>query len=131
MSAGEDDGLPTSGEAPARTTSDAAESRPTTVVTLDGSTALIVRIEQVPPVQAPDELVAFPFGFEEAAAMRLIRKKTLLAAKIGRKHYARRSDILSLVEKLAKKAESKPKPTNDPLAHYEALIGARRAPKSK
>lgn len=50
---------------------------------------------------APDELVAFPFGIaEEAAARSLVRTKKLRAVKIGRRLYARRSDVLALADTL-------------------------------
>ncbi len=62
---------------------------------------LTIQFETVAPVAAPDELLAFPFGLEAAAAARLVKDGTLRAAKIGRKLYAKRSDIVSLVDKLA------------------------------
>lgn len=63
--------------------------------------AIVVRIEAAPPVEAPDELVAFPFGLEASAARKLVRDGILIAAKIGRRTYAKRSAILALVDKLA------------------------------
>jgi hypothetical protein len=48
---------------------------------------------------APDELIAFPFGIaEEAVARSVVRTKKLRTVKIGRRLYARRSDILALAE---------------------------------
>ena len=56
---------------------------------------------------AADALLAFPFGLERAAAAALVRDGVLPAAKIGRRFYARRSDVLALVERLAKPAAVK------------------------
>jgi hypothetical protein len=53
-------------------------------------------------VDTPDELVAFPFGFERRAASALVRAGALPTKKIGRRLYARRSDLLALVEDVAK-----------------------------
>lgn len=76
-----------------------APPRITAVQSHDG--AIIVRVEAVAPVAAPDALEPFPFGLEVAAATKLVKDGTLPAAKIGRKLYAKRSDIVALVDKLA------------------------------
>lgn len=84
--------------------------------------AIVVRIEAVPAVEAPDELVSFPFGLEASAARKLVRDGTLAAAKIGRRTYSKRSDVLALVGKLAGK---KPASTEDAEEAYRAMV--RRA----
>jgi hypothetical protein len=53
---------------------------------------------------ATDELVRLPGPLERAAADRLVRDGLLPAVKIGRHKYSRRSDLLALVERLAKPA---------------------------
>lgn len=45
-----------------------------------------------------DDLVAFPWGLERNAARHLIATGELRARKIGRKWYARRSDVLRLID---------------------------------
>ncbi len=47
---------------------------------------------------ALDELVAFPFGLEANAARGLIKSGELPARKIGRRWYAKRSDVLRLID---------------------------------
>jgi hypothetical protein len=47
---------------------------------------------------AHDDLVPFPFGLEQNAARRLIASGELRARKIGRRWYARRSDVLGLID---------------------------------
>ena len=49
----------------------------------------------LPPM---DDLVQFPFGLEAAAARGLIRRGELRARKLGRRWYARRSDVLALID---------------------------------
>jgi hypothetical protein len=71
----------------------------TTTHARDG--AIVIRVEAA-RVEAPDELVAFPFGLEASAASSLVRRGKLRAAKIGRRLYAKRSDVLALVDALAK-----------------------------
>jgi hypothetical protein len=44
-----------------------------------------------------DELLAYPFGLERRAAGALVRQGALTTRKIGRKLYARRSDVVALV----------------------------------
>lgn len=89
------------------------------VVTTDETIVVHVHRHETPA----DELLEFPFGLEEAAARKLIRAGHLLAAKIGRKLYAKRSDLVALVDKLAS-APPKARPTSaDPKAAYLALVG--------
>ena len=73
------------------------------------------------PRRAPDELLAFPFGLEPRAARALVRAGTLPAAKIGRRTYARRSDVLALVDKLAKKPAKA-----EPTSNYAELVASAR-----
>ena len=71
---------------------------------------------------APDELVPFPFGLEANAARSLVASGELVARKLGRKLYARRSAILALVD------ARPPKPANDepdPLAALAARTRTR------
>ena len=68
----------------------------------------------------PDELVAFPFGFERRAASALVRQGKLATKKIGRRSYARRSDVLALVEVPAKAAPDVAKTTSDATAAARA-----------
>jgi hypothetical protein len=49
----------------------------------------------VPPT---DDLVCFPFGLEDNAARTLIKRGELRARKIGRRWYAKRSDVLALID---------------------------------
>jgi hypothetical protein len=77
-----------------------ASTSPTVTREADGT--LVVRLPPPPASSAPDELLPFPFGnLERNAARALIRDGHLPVAKIGRKFYARRSDVLALVDKLA------------------------------
>jgi Helix-turn-helix domain len=46
----------------------------------------------------PDALIPFPFGLEKNAARRLIASGELRARKLGRRWFARRSDVLALVD---------------------------------
>ena len=46
----------------------------------------------------PDDLVPFPFGLEKNAARRLIKTGELRARKLGRRYYAKRSDLLALID---------------------------------
>lgn len=45
-----------------------------------------------------DELIPFPFNLEANAARSLIKSGELRARKIGRKWYAKRSDVLGLID---------------------------------
>lgn len=76
--------------------------------------AIVIRI--VPPPSTPDSapLVAFPFGLEAEAARRVMRDGLLPHAKIGRKAYAKRADVLALVDVLA--TTPRPKPVKAPRA---------------
>jgi len=88
--------------------------------------SILVRVEAV-RVAAPDELVAFPFGLERAAAARAIRDGHLPAARIGRRVYARNSDVLALVGKLA--LTTKPMMSGDVGDDYSALVASSRGRK--
>jgi hypothetical protein len=57
-----------------------------------------------------DQLVPFPFKLEANAAKKLVASGTLKAAKIGRRWYARNSDVLALVDVLAKPRAVAPLP---------------------
>ncbi len=60
-----------------------------------------------------DELVAFPFGLEARAARALVRARTLPTRKIGRRVYARRSDLLALVDETPARSQPSRPPTVD------------------
>jgi hypothetical protein len=62
-----------------------------------------------------DELLAFPFGLERRAASALVRRGTIATVRLGRRLYARRSDLLALVQLT-------PEPTEPP-----AVVGAAEA----
>ena len=97
-------------DAPTRTTVERAD---------DGAVTITKIVYQA----APDELLPFPFGLEEeAAAKSLVRTGKLRAVKIGRRLYARRSDVLALVDTLAHD-----KAANDtPAESYAALVARSR-----
>lgn len=85
-----------------------------------------VTITKIVYQAAPDELLPFPFGLEEeAAAKSLVRTGKLRAVKIGRRLYARRSDVLSLVDTLAE--ERQPAPSAPPDSYAGLVAQARRA----
>jgi len=50
------------------------------------------------PVPPRDDLLCFPFGLEHNAARPLIKTGEVRARKIGRRWYAKRSDVLALVD---------------------------------
>lgn len=61
--------------------------------------AAFVKLISEGSVAAPvDGLVAFPFDLEANAARSLIKSGELRARKIGRKFYAKRSDVLALID---------------------------------
>ncbi len=95
-------------------------SEPSTVErSADGS----VTIHQTLYQAAPDELVRFPFGLEEAAAAKsLVRSGRLRAVRLGRRLYARRSDVLALVDAAASSAPS----SHGPADTYEDLVARSR-----
>lgn len=80
--------------------------------------AIVLRIEAPSRVEAPDDLIPFPFGLEAGAARKVVRDRVLRAARIGRRLYARRSDVLALVDKLASPA---PEPSDVDEA-YRAVV---------
>ena len=100
-------------------------SAPTVTREPDGT--LVIRLPPPPTPGAPDELVAFPFGnFERNAARALMKEGHLKVAKIGRKFYARRSDVLALVDTLAV-AQARKKPAKGESADeaYLRMVGRR------
>jgi hypothetical protein len=99
---------------------DAAPTEQVIERSADGAVTIIRNTYQA----APDELITFPFGLESRAAKKLVESGKLPAAKIGRHTDARRSDVLALVDRLAKK---KPTPTlSEADADYAALTRAAR-----
>lgn len=79
-------------------------------------------IKQTIHQAAPDELVPFPFGLEEKRAAKwLVQKRKLATVKLGRRVYARRSDVLALVETLASD-----EPANDAPDTYAAVVARSR-----
>ena len=87
--------------------------------------AIVIRIEAT-RVEATDELVTFPFGLERAAASRAMRDGHLVGARIGRRLYARRSDVLALVGKLAVSSVSR---TGEAVDDYDLLVAQQRGRK--
>jgi hypothetical protein len=102
---------------------DAAEG--TSVPTVERSADGTVTIHQTVYQQPPDELLAFPFGLEIAAARSLVRQRKLRAAKIGRRVYAKRSDVVALVDAIAE-AEWRSKPRGE---SYADLVARSRGGK--
>ena len=98
---------------------------PTVTRELDGT--LIIRLPPAPAPTAPDELLPFPFGkLERNAARALIRDGHLPVVKLGRKFYARRSDVLGLVEKLgAQQAARTPAARESADEAYLRMAGRR------
>jgi hypothetical protein len=100
---------------------DTTRKTPEVTVADDGS--IVIRPA---PMAAPDELIVFPFGFEAEGARTLIRNNTLRTAKIGRKRYAKRSDLLALVDRLADEEAAaratKPATNDDAAAGYAKLV---------
>lgn len=84
----------------------------------DGSIIVHTTVYQT----APDELIAYPFNIEAKAARYLVRSGKLRAVKIGRRLYARRSDVLALVDTL--EPEGKGEPNSDD--SYAALVARAR-----
>jgi hypothetical protein len=96
-------------------------------VTPEPDGTLVIRLPPPSPPSAPDELVPFPFGnFERNAARALMREGHLPVAKIGRKFYARRSDVLALIEKLAT-VQTRKRPAKGESADeaYLRMVGRR------
>ena len=82
--------------------SNASPATTSPMVARESDGTLVIRLPPPPPPAAPDELLPFPFGnLERNAARALIHDGHLPVAKIGRKFYARRSDVLALVERLS------------------------------
>lgn len=65
----------------------------TTCMPAEQGRPVVVHVHQ----DAPDELVAFPFGLDARTARALVRSGELPSRKLGRRLYARRSDLLALV----------------------------------
>lgn len=89
--------------------------------------AIVVRIEAPPAMLPPDELVPFPFGLEASAARKLVRDGTLRAARIGRRVYAKRSDVVGLVDRLASAAGPAPDASLRPEDAYARAVHRARA----
>ncbi len=111
--------------APAMPKDAGATLAPTLTREPDGT--LVIRLPPPPAPSAPDELVPFPFGnFERNAARSLMREGHLPVAKIGRKFYARRSDVLALVERVgAAQARARPSKGESADDAYRRLVGKR------
>ena len=91
----------------------------TSVPTVERNADGTVTIHQTVYQQPADDLVAFPFGLEAAAARSLVRRGKLRAARIGRRLYAKRSDVLALVDAVAA-AEGRPEARTDTYADLVA-----------
>ncbi len=99
------------------------DSRPAVTVTThdDGSVTIAPTT-----IAAPDVLDRLPGPLERAAADRLVRDGVLRAAKIGRHWYARRSDILALVDQLSR---PRPQAGGDVRVDLAKIAERERAPK--
>jgi len=97
------------------------------MVTRESDGSIVIRLPPPPPSAAPDELVPFPFGnFERNASRALMRDGHLPVAKIGRKFYARRSDVLALVERVGvAKERAKPAKRESADEAYLRMVGRR------
>lgn len=73
------------------------------------------------PTQAPNALVAFPFGLEARTARALVNSGELRSRKIGRKTYALATDLAALVMNAPAKP-SAPVPADS----YRALVAKAR-----
>jgi hypothetical protein len=105
-------------------------SSPAAVQNADGSFTLTGGPQPVTLIthvmqQAPDELLPFPYGLERNAANRVERDGDLKVARIGRRKYARRSDVLALVDRLAERTLriAEPEPADD----YDAIVAKAKA----
>ena len=98
---------------------------PTVTRELDGT--LVIRLPPAQAPTAPDELLPFPFGrLERNAARALIRDGHLPVVKLGRKFYARRSDVLALVDRLgAEQARRTPVARESADEAYLRMVGRR------
>jgi hypothetical protein len=97
------------------------------VVTTAGNVAQItIRFEQVADSVEHDELMAFPFGFEVSAARNLEKDGHLPTAKIGRRRYAKRSDVLALIDKLGPATAPLSKVREDPYAKLVAIVKRKK-----
>jgi hypothetical protein len=77
-------------------------------------------------LQPADLLVAFPFGLEKNAARGLIKRGELPARKLGRRWYAKRSDVLGLIDSAPAHAQVQGTNLTDDLAAIaERTRGAR------
>ena len=87
---------------------------------------IVIRVRRTAPATtgASDELRAFPFGLEARAATALVRSGMLKAARIGRRLYARQSDVLALVDKLAPPAPIARAAAENPAAAYAEMVNA-------
>lgn len=74
-----------------------------------------------------DDVIAYPYGLEASAARTLERNGDLTPARIGRRRYVRRSQLLAAVDRLATQQANRPKPTEeDGYAGLVALAGGRK-----
>jgi hypothetical protein len=81
------------------------------------------------PQTDSDDLVRLPGPLERAAAAKLVRDGDRPAATIGRHVYARRSDLLALVDKLAKPTPAPVAVGGELRADLAAIAAREREPR--
>jgi hypothetical protein len=77
-------------------------------------------------VKTGDDLVELPGPFEASAAERLRKSGELPARKVGRRWYARKSDMLALIPAKGQPVELEPAADND-AEEYARLVARKRA----
>ncbi len=77
------------------------------------------------PVVPDEVLVAFPYGLETSAAKTLERDGRLKPARIGRRRYVKRSDLLAVVEAIAAEQAAERGAPDDAAATYLRIVGAK------
>jgi len=102
-------------------------AHPSVTVTDDG--AIVLRIERQAPVAAADELLPLAkWGLPRQAALALVTQGKLTAARVGGRWFARRSDLLTLIDVLAREQAAldleKAKPGDTVDAAYARIASA-------
>ena len=89
--------------------------------------AIVALVPTSPAPVMADELVPLAkAGVDAGALRRLVRRGILPAARIGRSVYVRRSDLVALVDKLARRPKAAPAVADGPDAEYSALVSKSR-----
>jgi hypothetical protein len=98
-------------------------------VTVTDDGAIVLRIERPAPVAAIDELLPLAkWGLPRQAALALVTQGKLTAARVGGRWFARRSDLMSLIDVLAREQAAqdrdKAKPGETVDAVYARIAGS-------